>query len=178
MPTLAALKEERKAKEEQLAAIFRKYPDVADIPADEAKEIAPRNDELTKLAESIEEAEKNEKIRDGVFGSIEGRKGQGRPEHMKNGREDAPAVKSMRDILAESKQYEAFRGGSSKTAVIELNEMEAKYLMASAEAKTLMTLSTINNLATRLPNIVPSAQESRTVADFMLQGTTDNNAIS
>ena len=178
MPTLAALKEERKAKEEELAAIFRKYPDVADIPADEAKEIAPRNDELTKLAESIEAAEKNEKIRDGVLGNIASRKGQGRPEHMKNGREDAPAVKSMRDILLESKQYEAFRNGGTKTAVIELNEMEAKYLMADPETKTLMTLSTINNLATRLPNIVPSAQESRTVADFMLQGTTDNNAIS
>jgi HK97 family phage major capsid protein len=32
--------------------------------------------------------------------------------------------------------------------------------------------------ATRLPGIVPSAQEEATVADLMLQGTTDNNTLT
>ncbi len=178
MPTLAALKEERKAKEDQLAAIFAKYPEITDMPAEEAKEIKPRNDELTALAKSIEEAEEREGIRAGILGSIAGRKGEGRPEHMQNGREDAVSVKSFGEILRESKSYEAFRQGSVKTAVIELGEAEAKYLMGDAETKTLMTLSTINNPATRLPGIRPSAQEERTVGDLMLPGTTDNNAIT
>lgn len=178
MPTLAALKEERKAKEDQLAAIFAKYPEITEMPAEEAKEIKPRNDELTAIAKSIEEAEALESVREGVNGSIASRKGGGRPEHMKGGREDGIQVKSFAEIIAESKSYQAFREGATKTAVFEIAENEAKLLMASPEMKTLMTLTTINNPATRMPGIVASAQEERTVGDLMLQGTTDNNAIT
>lgn len=44
--------------------------------------------------------------------------------------------------------------------------------------KTIVTLGDINVPASRRPGIVPSAQEEATVADLMLQGTTDNNTLT
>jgi hypothetical protein len=57
-------------------------------------------------------------------------------------------------------------------------EYEGTLPQALNSLKATLLLTDINNEATRLPGIVPSAQEDRTVADLLLQGTTDNNTLS
>lgn len=85
------------------------------------------------------------------------------------GKASRPKARDLATILRESKSYQAFREGHAKTATLDLS---------LAEFKTLMTLTTINNQPTRSPTIVTSAQESATVQDWMLSGTTDNNALT
>jgi HK97 family phage major capsid protein len=85
------------------------------------------------------------------------------------GNDGSGRTKTVRQFLDESAEYQAFRKAGGGTARLEIPH---------ASLKTLLTLTDINNPATRLPGIIRSAQEERTVADLMLQGTTDNNAIS
>lgn len=170
MPTLAALKEELHAKQEQLAEIFRKHPNVAEMPADEASQIKGRNDELTELADKIDKLEELEDIRKGNERSVAERKTPiNRPPHQSDDERQEQKARSLRQILTESEDYKAFREGRAKTAVFELN---------GAEYKTILTLSDINNQADRRPGIIPSAQDETTVADLMLPGTTDNNTLT
>jgi HK97 family phage major capsid protein len=99
-----------------------------------------------------------------------------------NGKPAAQA-RSLGEILAQSQEYQAFQSGRIKTASFEITgaelrlmELEARY-GPEIRAATL-TLGDINNPATRRPGIVESAQETATVRDLMLPGTTDNNTLT
>jgi HK97 family phage major capsid protein len=83
-------------------------------------------------------------------------------------------IRDFRTLIRDSEgRKEAVRRAGTKAAY-SLPMVE----LTPAEYKTIIALTDINNPATRLPNIITSAQEERTVADLMLQGTTDNNAIT
>lgn len=180
MPSLAQLDEEIAAKRKNLHAIFAKYGDEwADkMPADEAKSIKPMNDELSELVDKREAQFALEQVRKGVL-DADGKPATP-PDALKGQKADAARfhAKELGQILRESAEYKAFREGGSKTFRIVLNDAEFEALSGNPETKTLMTLSTINNVPTRLPGIRTSAQDQTTVGDLMLQGSTDNNAIT
>lgn len=186
MSTLAEKREELAAKQDQLGAIFKKYPDVGSITPDDAAEIKRRNDELTVLGKEVDGLDglaqidqKNRAEQDRL------NRPAGGMIHPTGAAKGGPApaeVKGLGQILADSAEYQAFASGRIKTASFEISaaelrlmELEAKY---GPEVKTLMTLTTLNNVATRRPGIVESAQEDATVRDLMLQGTTDNNTLT
>jgi HK97 family phage major capsid protein len=161
------------AKREQAAAIFAKYPGITPDEVDTWKQLQVEMNVLKDNADKAwkieEEAAENAKALD------DNRRPTNQletPSHNPVERANAK-IKTLSQILGESKEYAAFRAGNVKTAVIHLPQS-----VVDAELKTLMTLSTINNLATRLPGIRESAQETASVADLMLSGATDNNQIS
>lgn len=73
----------------------------------------------------------------------------------------------LKQMLLSDRNYKLFREGMVRSATMEL---------PAADFKTLVTLSTINAQADRR-GLVNMALEDRTVADLMLQGTTDNNSF-
>lgn len=90
-------------------------------------------------------------------------------------------VKAMLDESAESGGLKKVRdaGGSFKGSEVlfEINDVdEADALIEGVKAT--ITLSDITPQATRLPNIVPSAQSRITVSDLMASGTTDGNTLT
>lgn len=177
MATLKDIKGKLDAKRDEMAAIFRAHPNVAEMPADEAKKIKPLNDEISDLGQQYEELKGIEEIRtSGGYDREEqqerGGKG-GRREIVPNG--DGRQVqaqegeKSLRDILLGHKGYQQFREDPRGTVAIDFTE---------AELKTLMTLTTINNQPTRRAGIIESVQLPIMVTDLMLPGTTDNNTMT
>jgi HK97 family phage major capsid protein len=177
--TAAELQEEIAAKQKQLHDIFANKPDL-DFTAEEAEDIKKRNDELTDLGTAYEQRKALEDVRDSaVKGNDRWNKpanivGNGQPVQP-NGE---PKVKTMRQIFAESSELKAFRMGQAQSCLIDLSEARELKWVTDPEYKNTIALTDINNPATRLPNIVRSAQEETTVADMMLQGTTDNNSLS
>lgn len=165
MESSASLQHQLDEKRDELAAVFAQYPDLKAMPAEVAEQIAPRNDELTEIAGRLEEVKRIEMVRDSVSGS---RKAGGRRPPNEGDPDSGSQARGLGAILRESKAYESFRRGDVKTASLELD---------GVEMKTLMTLTTINNPATRGP-IVPMAQDETTVSDLLLQGTTDNNTLT
>lgn len=181
MPTLVEVREEIAAKSKDLAAIFEQAGSDLDLSKAEAlkgladgaaraAEVKRLNDELTALGVTRDGLAELEAIGQNARNvSDEHNKPATRVTHP-GGKSDAvPAVRSLKVVLAESKQYQTFRSRGGGTAVIELTP---------DEFKALLTLGDINNPATRLPGIVESAQESVTVRDLMLDGSTDNNSIT
>jgi HK97 family phage major capsid protein len=182
MPTkLDEVREKLDAKRLELHNIFEEAGedlDLSKVKSFEGKddisrrtEIKKRNDELTELGKEfdalreIADAAQNVKNVDERLKQPVNRapKGGGNTELI-------VPPKGLRQLLEESASYKAFReAGGKGTAVIEVSE---------AELKTLMTLSTINNPASRAPGIVGPPEEERTVRDLILQGTTDNNALT
>jgi HK97 family phage major capsid protein len=181
MPTqLEEAREKLEAKRLQLHTIFEEAGEDLDLskvksfegmdPIARRTEVKKRNDELTDIAKEIEGLE-------GVHAAWENtqradeylRRPVNRPPVSRGGGDAPSPIKSLRQILDESASYKAFRDAGGKgTAVIELPESMA----------TLMTLTTINNQPTRAPGILQPAQEERTVRDLILDGNTDNNAMT
>lgn len=170
MPSLTQMREEFDAKAKNLHDLFAKYPEVTDMPEDDAKKVAPMNSELTTLKKAIEEAE--ELV--GAKKLAETRLSGTVPEVVAKGQQ-APAqgTKSVHDIIAESKAYEAFRKGEAKTATFEFPQESF-----APEAKTLLTLTTMNSQPLRLPGITNMALDETTVADLMLQGSISTNTLT
>jgi HK97 family phage major capsid protein len=184
MKTIPELRTELAAKRQQLAKIFEEAGpnlDMALVKTIEgdslakATEIKRRNQEIGDLAKELEERQGIADIQSANQQQLEEDRRPANGSRLPaphNGGGMEP-IKSLRSLLADSKEYGAFRAGAVKTAMIHIPEVTV-----DREFKTLMTLTTINNLATRLPGIQESAQEQITVSDLLLQGTTDNNAIS
>lgn len=180
MPSkLIEKREELAAKQDQLHQIFQRYPDY-DMPADVAADIKRRNDELTDIGKAYDE------LRDMAAIAEQTAKAHGESHAPGAGPVfpggdaggNRPAVKSVGQVLQESRQYQAFRAGEVKSVYLPALKIG---LDASAGTvyKTLFALTSGgNNLATRLPDPVLMALEQRTVADLMMQGDTDNNTIS
>lgn len=186
-PTLAEKREELAAKQDQLGAIFKKYDDVASITPEDAAEIKRRNDELTTLGKEVDGLESLASISEKNRAEVDrlNRPVSGMVHPTGSGKQNGQGsveVKSLGEILRASAEYQAFASGRIKTASFEITAAELRLMALEAkygpEAKTLMTLTTINNPATRRPGIVESAQETATVRDLMLPGTTDNNALT
>lgn len=162
------LSEKLAAKREELNKLFEGYPN---IPVDRVEQIKALNNEITDIAKNLDEATALEQMQQQNSAAL---KDAERPTNRlptpQQGGQNGHEVKSLRDHLLASQEYQAFQRGQRKSATIHL---------PGTELKTLLTLGDINNVPTRLPQIVMSAQEERpTVGDLMLQGTTDNNTIS
>lgn len=183
MPSLAQVREELATKQNELHKIFEEAgPDldlakVSLIYGDsdaKAAEIKRRNTELTELGQQVDRLALLETI------------GQKTEEQHKRAQEpawrpDFPGsggtttsgepkpfrAHHLKQMLHESKNYRSFREGLLRSVTIDL---------PGADFKTLVTLSTINVQADRR-GLVNMALEDRTVADLMVQGTTDNNAF-
>jgi HK97 family phage major capsid protein len=168
------LGEQLHAKRGELAELLK---DTANMTADQVKEAQRVNTEVTEIAKKYEDARAVEDMKAANDTAIYEYKTPANPMQFGNGngngREQKPEPKGIGELLRESKAYAAFRNRGAtgvNTAVLNIPE--------ETDFKTLMTLTTINNVATRLPGPVVSAQEERTVADLMLPGTTDNNTIT
>jgi HK97 family phage major capsid protein len=183
MPTLTEVREKLQAKSDELAKIFEEAGDNLDLskvtsfdfPSKDdisrRTEIKKRNDELTELGK---EKEALQAVQDAADNVKNLRKPVNRPSFEREGGDKPVPAKTLRQYLDESQEYKTFREHGGGTAVIEIAEKD----LGDLGFKTTLTLSDINNPATRRAGIVPSAQEERTIRDLMLDGTTDNNAIT
>lgn len=177
--TAAELREEIAAKQKQLHDIFNEKPDL-DFTADEAEDIKARNDELSALGVEYENRSRLEEVRDAA---IKGNERFNKPANVipgtKQGTGDGEGQpKQLRQIFSESLELKAFRAGQAQSVMIDLSDAAELKWITDPEYKNTIALTDINNVATRLPGINMSAQEETTVADLMLQGTTDNNSLS
>lgn len=170
--SIVELREEIAGKNKNLHDIFAKYPDgVHGMSEEDAKSIAPMNTEITELSIELEKlvdldtAQKAAAKRDEEFRKV-GPPPGGHP----SGKGVQPEQKSLRDTLIESKALETLRDTPQ--------DAKAQFEISTAEFKNTIALTDINNPALRLPRLVPSAQEFRTIADAMSQGTTTANSLT
>lgn len=133
--------------------------------AAKAAEIKRLNTELGDISKAIDAMVEMEGIRS-KLGQAAPSAGRTVPAESPS-TEARPAVKSFHDVMEDV----GFGGRAWKGKSF-------TYDGTLSSIKATLALTDINNEATRLPGIVPSAQEERTVADLLLQGTTDNNTLS
>lgn len=184
MPRIGSLVEVREAlaeKRQELHKIFEEAGKDLDLNKvtfihgdtdQKAAEISQRNEELKELGQMFDRLSLLENI------------GQTNTQEHKRMNEPATAMlfsgngsaggapkklepHHLKQMLLADRNYKLFREGMVRSATMEL---------PAADFKTLVTLSTINAQADRR-GLVNLALEDRTVADLMVQGTTDNNSF-
>ena len=154
---------------DDVAALFAAHPD-RDFTEDQVAEIRRKNAEMTDLGKKRDELLEIEAAGQRAEHERQlARQPRTRPQFPGGETSIEVAAKTFHEFLTGNQAYQRFLAGESKTAVMELDDYHYK---------TLMTLTTINNPATRLPQIVGTALEERTVADLMLEGSTDNNTLT
>lgn len=159
----------REAKE-----FFDAHPDSGTMSAediDTAKQLKAKMADLHDKAAAIQEVEATREqanVRPESTGTVTSLSGT---------RADAPASKewTIADALRSNEEYMRIADGKRQVSSIKNFKMD---LFEAPSLKAALTLSDAARPATRLPGIVPSAQEEATVADLMLQGTTDNNTLT
>jgi HK97 family phage major capsid protein len=193
MPTLVELNKDYDVKCAELAKIygeaktaegtydFTKASMLSGDSAARVEEVRRRNDELGELHKQIEEQAEYKRQHDALARSQsdDERPAGGLPHPGGATGGGFHQVRSLNQLLAESKEYQTFRERKGGTAVIELSEAEyEKFLIeTNPQYKALLTLSNINVQATRRPGILDMAQEERSVRDLLLEGTMDGNAL-
>lgn len=180
MPSLRDLRDERKAKSDALADILREAGPDTDLnkvmllegdTAYKAGEIQRRHQEINELGRQIDQLaliemisqrhedqqkQANAAVWQPSFGNGNG------PTAERDQR------KGLAHFVKEHKGYQQWQAsGGNGTLVIDL---------PIADFKTLVTLTTVSPQARR-GDVVNMALEERTVADLMLQGTTDRGTF-
>src|SRR5687768_11733468 len=170
---LAELRGELDATRTKAKELFDKYPDVGQMSDEDRSQAQQLNAKMADLNGQVGEIQALNAIRD---------RANERPESagVTVGVQPSatePEVKSWSfenalrendaymDIVRSKQQVDGKKGFSLPIATI-------------PSFKTLMTLTTLNNPATRRPGIVPFAVDETTVADLMLDGRTDNNTLT
>ncbi len=182
MPSLAELREELAAKQEDLHLIFEEAgPDldmdrVKRIDGDsayKAGEVKRRNDELSALGTEVDRlslleqiGKNNEQARRKMSDPTGGFPFPGKGQQNGGGFGNRPQ-RSLKQFINDHKGYREFRDGHARSVAIE---------MPIADFKTLITLSTISPQADRR-DLVNMALEERMIGDLMLQGGTDSNTV-
>jgi HK97 family phage major capsid protein len=180
---IAQLRDELAAKRRQMHAIFTEAGAELDLTkvtslegdtAAKAAAIKARNQEIGDLAKKLEEAQA---LADIASDNAKGLDDFTQPTNRLGGGsggddQDRKQRKTLHQVLDESKEYTAFRKGNVKTARVFVPD-EVFW-----EGKALITLSDFAIPATRTPRVQESVQLDLTVSDLMLQGSTDNNAIT
>lgn len=184
MASLAELREEIAAKNQNLHKVFEQAGDEMDLSRvdlidgdthQKAAEIRRLNKELEDLGierdrlehlETIKRANANEH-RNGTEPaggiSFPGARSGGAPASGHR-----QAQKGLKDYLREHKGYRDFRSDTARTVSFDL---------PMADYKTLITLTTVSPQNLRQPGVVDMALEERTVADLMLQGEIDRGTV-
>jgi hypothetical protein len=177
MSKLAQLREERDAYNKQIATIFeeagpdRDFSKVKSISGTTEEKVAEVQ-RLNKLSGEVGKAIDEQIDLDGIEAAAKtAPRSLGRVVGGEDvvGSPSPKGAKSFSEVMADANFGGHGKGDHNKSFT---------YDGTLAGLKTTLLLTDINNEATRLPGIVPSAQESRTVADLLLQGTTDNNTLS
>jgi HK97 family phage major capsid protein len=158
----------REAKE-----FFDAHPDSGSMSTDDiskAKELKAKMADLHDKAASIQEVE--------AARQQANRKPQseGRIVGLDSNRtEQGAKAFNIGDALRSNEEYMRIANGKKQVSSIKGFKLD---LFEAPSLKAALVLSDAAMPATRLPGIVPSAQEEATVADLMLQGTTDNNTLT
>jgi HK97 family phage major capsid protein len=165
---LAQKNEAIAAKQASLAALFAGVTELTGQAAiDRRDAIKSANDELTALgkdrdavAEMVAIQDQNDQAIKAMRKPASGR--QVLPDGEDAGEPGEPAIKSLGDLLRGNREYQdAIKSGTRFRGLI--GEMPS--------LKTLSTTADMVGANQRLP-LLPDAQEDRTTADLMLQGTT------
>jgi HK97 family phage major capsid protein len=173
---LTAKSEEVAAKRAALKALYDGANDVTGTKRAELteqittanKELNALVDELGPLQELVAGEERNREALKAMRQPV-GRQVVPTNEEPSDEDEDVLAVgyKSVRALLRDSESYQAaIKSGRKFRGVI-----------GDLAVKTLITSADLTPQADRLARIFPSAQEERTIADLMLQGTTNAQRI-
>lgn len=160
----------RKAAKE----LFDQYPDVGEMP-DEVREQAKQlNAKMADLHDQVTDLQAIEAMR---ARATEQPQSAGRQVPVE-GTASSPSAKSwdIESALRSNTGYMELVG--RKAQVSGRKGFSLPLFEVPGTFKTLVTLTQINNPATRNPAIVNSAVDETTVGDLMLQGTTDNNTLT
>jgi HK97 family phage major capsid protein len=183
MPSLAELREEIAAKNQNLHKVFEQAGEDMDLGRvdlidgdthQKAAEIRRLNKELEDLGNERDRLEHLEQIK--RANTAEHRSGTEPVGGMRfpGGSGGSPASahgqaqKGLRDFLREHKGYREFRADQVRSVSIE---------MPVADFKTLVTLTTISPQNVRQPGLVNMALEERTVTDLMLESQVDRGIV-
>lgn len=163
------------AKRRELAVIFEQYPDL-NMPEDVAKSIKPKNDELTELAERVEQLRDVDAIRKSVMAEAGVKGADGGPAESQRGKvvslEDARRErKSIGQQFIESAAFTKYSPTEKRSPVVELDGT------VLFEQKTLLDETGFAPQAVRIPLILPGLLQRPTVADLIPQGQTSQIAI-
>jgi hypothetical protein len=134
------------------------------------------DDEIARAHEAANRGIKSE----GRFNTDSARIEDARPSNALMAR---TRLKALIDESAESGGLKKLRDAGSgnfkgEVVLFEIESEDEVDALVDAGVKATVTLLDISPQATRLPNIVPSAQNRITVSDLMAQGTMDGNTIS
>lgn len=161
------------AKRNELAEIFKKYPNL-DMDVKVAADMKALNDEMTDLGKEVDELKNLSDIEEKNRAAIEEGKqrGSGLPLHQGNSQADYQPKerKSIGKMFVESKAFTEFSSDSKKGPAAEINA-ESFF-----ERKTLDETGYVPE-ATRLPGIVPGVLSRPVVADLIPQGITSQYAV-
>lgn len=184
MKTLVQVREEIAAKSKTLHDVFEQagaemdLSKVSVIEGDtkaKAEKIKAMNDELSALGQERDQLESLAQTAESVKSVYNANHAPAsRPPFpaasgQANGQGNGHALdgKRLRDIFAESKEFQSFSGARGESARVSLPNIDAK---------TLITLTTISPQVTRLP-MVDMVREERTVIDLMVEGTIDGTSV-
>lgn len=183
-------------KQAEMAEIFEKHPDVAQMPADEAVKIKPLNDELSEMGERYDELKSLETARENS--DAMGRKAReavNRPDLQPVEQKGRPvAYKSVGRGFTEAKAFAQWQASGSSDPVGISVDMPTNWLHPSFKGDgsrpidTKDVLGTDSSLATvdqqydpeviRIPGIVGPTEFPNRVAALFPQATTSQNAIA
>jgi HK97 family phage major capsid protein len=179
MPSLAEVREEIAAKNQNLHKIFEQAGEEMDLSRvdlldgdthQKAAEIRRMNDELSALGVERDRLEHLDTIKQ-LRGRDMDRDSQPSPTGAMRFPGGAPsgvshsgAQKGLRELLKSHKGYQEFRQDRVRSVALDFPDVDIK---------TLITLTTVSPQNVRRPDPVNMALEERTVADLMLQGTMD-----
>jgi len=157
------------AKQSALAGLFVGVTDLSGQPAHDRRDaIKSANDELTALSKERDSVAEMVAIQEQNSAAVKAlRQAPGRqnvPDNEDAGEPSEPAVKSLGDLLRGNREYQDAIKNDRKFRGV-LGELPM------AGIKTLSTTADMVGQTQRLPLLL-DAQESRTTADLMLQGTT------
>lgn len=168
------------AKQDELHAIFAKYPDL-DMPANVAEEVKTRNDELSALGKEYEALAEMDRIQKETAAAVNGHKAHdpARPA-LPGGGSDGPAAKPMIKSIGEA--FMKSGAITRKDRDVEVSDFDVKTLFETGAgwAPESTRTGTVILSAQRTPNLfdlIPNTPTSQ-VAYVYMEETTFTNAAA
>lgn len=164
--------DELSAARKAAAAIYAEFPDVGLMPDDKRAEVKDLNAKMEALHTEVVDLQA---IEAGRSKTAPEPQSAGRKVSLEGGDVSVQPTWDTEQALRDNERYMQLVEGKRQVSGSKAFNLP---LFELPSFKTLMTLTTINNVATRRPGIVPFGLDETTVGDLMLQGTTDNNTLT